>query len=79
MIRSKRSICPYPGLSFMALAERASYESPDEKTKKNHLCLRFHSKSNHLNPGLSPHGARRESVTSLSEKSRLISDLSRQI
>jgi len=49
------------------------------KKLKNHLCLRLHSKSNHLNPGLSPHGARRESVTSLSEKSRLIPDFSRQI
>ena len=62
----------------MTLAERASYESPDEKAK-NQFFLRPHLKSNHLNPGLSPHGARRESVTSLSEKSRLIPDLSRQI
>jgi hypothetical protein len=37
MIRSKKSIGPYPGLSFMALAERASYESPDEKTKEPSL------------------------------------------
>ena len=61
MVKIKKLIDPYPGFSFMALAERASYESPDEKAKKNHLCLRLHSKSNHLNPGLSLHGASQES------------------
>ena len=30
-------IDPYPGLSFMALAERASYESPDDKAKEPSL------------------------------------------
>jgi len=34
MIKIERLIDPYPGLSFMALAERASYESPDEKAKR---------------------------------------------
>jgi hypothetical protein len=60
MVKSKRSIDPYPRFSFMALAERASYETPDEKLK-NHLCLRLHSKSNHLNPGLFLHGVSQES------------------
>ena len=47
MVKIKRLIDPYPGFSFMALAERASYKSPDEKLK-NHLCLRLHSKSKPL-------------------------------
>ena len=63
----------------MALAERARYELPDDKLR-NHLCLRLHSKSNHLNPGLSLHGASQESqLQSLSEKPRLIPDFSKQI
>ncbi len=33
MIKIKRLIDPYPRFSFMVLAERASYESPDEKKK----------------------------------------------
>ena len=33
MIKIERLIDPYPGSSFMILAERARYESPDEKAK----------------------------------------------
>jgi hypothetical protein len=34
MVKIKRLIDPYPGFSLMALAERASYELPDDKTKE---------------------------------------------
>jgi hypothetical protein len=34
MVRIKSLIDPYPGFSFMVLAERANYESPDEKAKE---------------------------------------------
>jgi hypothetical protein len=37
MIKIKRLIDSYPGFFFMALAERASYESPDEKAKEPSL------------------------------------------
>ncbi len=37
MIKIKRLMDPYPGSSFMALAEKASYESPDEKAKESSL------------------------------------------
>jgi hypothetical protein len=37
MVKIKRLIDPYPGFSFIALAERASYELPDDKTKKSSL------------------------------------------
>ncbi len=37
MVKIKKLIDPYPGFSLMALAERASYESPDEKVKEPSL------------------------------------------
>jgi hypothetical protein len=60
MIKIERSADPYPKFSFMTLAERASYESPDEEAK-NQFRLRPHLKSNHLNPGLFLHGVSQES------------------
>jgi len=60
MIKIERSIDPYPKFSFMTLAERASYESPDEKAK-NQFCPKTHLKYNHLKPGLFLHGVSQES------------------
>jgi len=60
MIKIARLVNPYPKFSFMTLAERASYESPDEKAK-NQFCLKPHLKSNHLNHGLFLHGVSQES------------------
>jgi hypothetical protein len=37
MIKIKRLIDPYPRFSFMVIAERASYELPDEKAKEPSL------------------------------------------
>jgi len=37
MVKIKKLIDPYPGFSLMALAERASYEPPDDKTKESSL------------------------------------------
>ena len=34
MVKIKRLIDPNPGFSLKALAERASYELPDDKTKE---------------------------------------------
>jgi hypothetical protein len=45
----------------MTQAERASYESPDEKAK-NQFCLKTHLKSKSLKkPGLFLHGVSQES------------------
>ena len=37
MAKTKKLIDPYPGFSLMALAERASYEPPDDKNKESSL------------------------------------------
>ncbi len=37
MVKIKKLIDPYPGFSFMTLAERASYEPPDDKAKEPSL------------------------------------------
>ncbi len=47
MIRIEKSIDPYPKFSFMTLAERASYESSDEKAKDK-SCLKTYLKSKSL-------------------------------